>query len=267
MSFKNNVLKIISRIPEGKFLTYKRVAELAKSEKAWRAVGNILSKNRDQTIPCHRVVKSDNLVGNYFGKKELSYLKLGLLLKEGVVAVMPTDTLYGICSSVFKKEAIEKIYKLKKRKPDKPFIILISKIEDLNFFGVKLNKDERNFLEKIWPGKVSVVLKIKEKNKIKKFNYLILKEDTLAFRLPKNNFLKKVLEISGPIVAPSANFEGMEPAKNIKEAKRYFKDKVVYFDGGETKSLPSTLIYLNGKKIKVLREGAEIKKILKLINP
>lgn len=266
LSFKEKVLQVVSQIPEGDFLTYKEVANLAGNRKAWRVVGNILSKNRNRNLPCHRVIRSDNLVGNYFGKKELSYLKLALLLKEGVIAVMPTDTIYGICASVFKKKAVEKIYKLKKRTPNKPLIILISKMEELNLFGVQPDQKEKEFLKKIWPGKISVILKLKDKNKIKKFRYLIFKNNTLAFRLPKSNFLKKVLEISGPIVAPSVNFEGEKPAKNIKEAKRYFGSEVIYFDGGELKGEPSTLIFLEEDEIKILREGANVKKILKLVN-
>lgn len=263
-SFKERVFRVVSHIPEGCFLTYKEVAKLAKKEKAWRAVGNILSKNKDKNIPCHRVIRNDNLVGNYFGKKELSYLKLALLLKEGLVAVMPTDTIYGICASIFKKESVERIYKLKKRKPEKPFIILLSKLEDLNLFGIKLDRKKKTILKKIWPSKISVVLDLKDKNKIKKFKYLVLKNNTLAFRLPKNNFLKKILKISGPIVAPSANFEGMTPAKNIKEAREYFGNKVVYFDGGELRGKHSTLISLKKSKITIIRKGAEVNKILKI---
>lgn len=63
--FTKKVLSIVKKITQGKTLTYKQVAELAGSPRAYRAVGNILNKNYDPTIPCHRVIKSDGSTGGY----------------------------------------------------------------------------------------------------------------------------------------------------------------------------------------------------------
>jgi O-6-methylguanine DNA methyltransferase len=72
----------VRKIPEGKVLTYKKVAKLAGHPRAWRAVGNILNKNKNPKIPCHRVIRSDGKVGGYKnGPRE----KASLLNKEGVV--------------------------------------------------------------------------------------------------------------------------------------------------------------------------------------
>lgn len=80
--FKEKVLKVVSKIPKGKTLTYKQVAKLAGSPNAYRAVGNIISKNYDPKIPCHRVVRSDGAVGGYNrGIKN----KVALLNKEGAI--------------------------------------------------------------------------------------------------------------------------------------------------------------------------------------
>lgn len=65
MTFKEKVLDIVSKIPKGKTLTYKKVAEFAGSSLAHRAVGNILNKNYSPKIPCHRVVRSDGTLGGY----------------------------------------------------------------------------------------------------------------------------------------------------------------------------------------------------------
>ena len=64
-NFTKRVLKITKQIPKGSVLTYKQVANMAGSPKAFRAVGNILSKNFDKSIPCHRVVRSDGKAGGY----------------------------------------------------------------------------------------------------------------------------------------------------------------------------------------------------------
>ena len=81
MLFKERVLKIVKKIPRGKVLTYKKVAEIARNPRAFRAVGNILNKNRSPKIPCHRVIRSDGKVGRYNkGVKQ----KILLLRKENV---------------------------------------------------------------------------------------------------------------------------------------------------------------------------------------
>ncbi len=80
--FKQRVLAIVVKIPRGQTLTYKQVASKAGRPKAFRAVGNILNKNYNQTIPCHRVVRSDGRIGGYNrGEK----IKLRLLRKEGAI--------------------------------------------------------------------------------------------------------------------------------------------------------------------------------------
>ena len=67
MSFKDQVLVVVAAIPEGETLSYKAVATLAGNRKAARAVGMILKRNTDPTIPCHRVIRSDGSLGGYNG--------------------------------------------------------------------------------------------------------------------------------------------------------------------------------------------------------
>jgi O-6-methylguanine DNA methyltransferase len=63
--FSERVLKVVSKIPKGKTLSYKEVAELAGSPNAARAVGNIMNANRNPNVPCHRIIKSDGSIGGY----------------------------------------------------------------------------------------------------------------------------------------------------------------------------------------------------------
>lgn len=65
MTFTEKVYTVVKRIPKGTVLTYKQVATRAGKPKAYRAVGNILNKNFNPEIPCHRVVRSDGTVGGY----------------------------------------------------------------------------------------------------------------------------------------------------------------------------------------------------------
>ena len=80
-TFKEKVFEIVSKIPKGKVLTYKEVALKASSPNASRAVGNLMNKNTDLNIPCHRVIRSNGTIGKYNG---LRGDKRSILLKEGV---------------------------------------------------------------------------------------------------------------------------------------------------------------------------------------
>lgn len=80
--FQKRIYSIVKKIPVGKVLTYKEVARLAGNPLAWRSSANILNKNYDSKIPCHRVIRSDLRIGGYNrGKGEKKYL----LKKEGVI--------------------------------------------------------------------------------------------------------------------------------------------------------------------------------------
>lgn len=186
-------------------------------------------------------------------KTHNSYKKLVEAIKAGKIGILPTDTLYGLVGSALSPQAVEKIYAIRERSGQKPFIILISSSAELKKFDIKINKKSEELLKKIWPGKVSVIFPVRSK----KFCYLHRGTKSLAFRLPKKDVLIELLKKTGPLVAPSANHEGEKSAATIKKAKRYFAEKVdFYVDGGTLRGKPSTLIALEKGKITVLREGA-----------
>ncbi len=80
MKFADKVYKLTKKIPKGKITTYKIIANKLGT-KAYRAVGNVLNKNKSKEVPCHRVVKSNGFVGGFaLGTKK----KIQILEKEGV---------------------------------------------------------------------------------------------------------------------------------------------------------------------------------------
>jgi len=79
--FEKKVYRVVRKIPRGKVMTYKEVAERTGFPQAWRAVGNILNKNRNPLIPCHRVIISNGKIGGYNqGIKRKAFL----FKKEGI---------------------------------------------------------------------------------------------------------------------------------------------------------------------------------------
>jgi len=190
------------------------------------------------------------------------------VVRAGGVGVMPTDTIYGIVGSALDSKAVERVYRVRRRNPKKPVIILIGSMNDLALFGIAPPARVKKKLGAWWPGKVSVVLSLPQRKSKKKkpaglgapaadFAYLHRGTKTLAFRVPKPAWLRGLLTATGPLIAPSANVEGEAPARTVREAKNYFGDAIdFYLDGGARDSKPSTLVKLERGKPVVLRRGA-----------
>ncbi len=80
--FQEKVYSVVKKIPKGKVLTYKEVAEKIGNPGAARAVGSALNKNYDINIPCHRVIRNDGKIGKY---NRGVNKKLELLKEEGAI--------------------------------------------------------------------------------------------------------------------------------------------------------------------------------------
>lgn len=180
-------------------------------------------------------------------------LKLAIeAIKKGEACVLPTDTVFGIVASALSEQPVQKIYQMRGRNENKPCIVLISDFTDLDKLGLKLSSQDSKILKEIWPASVSVVLDCPDPTK----NYLHRGMGTLAVRMPKKSAFRRFLAETGPIIAPSANLEGLPPARKIEEAKEYFGDKVAcYVPGRPSSSKPSTIIKIKNGRIQILREG------------
>ncbi|MEA2007293.1 MAG: L-threonylcarbamoyladenylate synthase [Patescibacteria group bacterium] len=177
------------------------------------------------------------------------------VLKNGGIAVLPTDTIYGIHCLALDKKAVERVYEVRKRDKNKPCIILISNVKQIEKFGIGLFEKTESFFQKIWPGKVSIILPISRKHQ-KEFEFLHRGVRSLGFRMPALSGIRKIIEQTGPLISTSANFQGTSPAKNVKEAKEYFGDKAdFYLDGGALDATPSSLAKIEHGKLEVLRKG------------
>ncbi|PCI27385.1 threonylcarbamoyl-AMP synthase [Candidatus Wolfebacteria bacterium] len=171
-------------------------------------------------------------------------------LKEGKIGVIPTDTLYGVVASSRVIDAVDKIYRVRNRATDKPCIVLISDTADLSEFGIELNDYQKSILEKAWPGAVSVIFPVTSGA----WEHVHRGQNSIAFRVPEDESLRKCLSQTGPLIAPSANKEGEKPAQTIEEAKTYFGDTVdFYCDGGVQDAEPSAIIKFAGDSVDVIR--------------
>jgi L-threonylcarbamoyladenylate synthase len=175
------------------------------------------------------------------------------LLTNGKIAVIPTDTLYGVVARANDQTAVARLYELKKREA-KPGTLIAANIDQLEELGLK-----RRYLkavEQYWPGAVSVVIPCADPS----LKYLHQGKMSLAVRIPDDKDLQKLLEKTGALLTSSANHPGEKPAETIDEAKHYFGNEVDgYEDGGDLSGRqPSTVIRIVDDAIEILREGAVI---------
>lgn len=171
-------------------------------------------------------------------------------LAPGMVAVIPTDTVYGLICLASDQKATQRLYGLKNRE-GKPGTIIAASLEQLVELGLK-----RRYLKPIehyWPGPISVVVPSEPS-----LRYLDMGQGTLAVRVVADKELVDLLSKTGPFLTTSANHPGQPPANTIEEAKKYFGDRVdVYVDGGDlSHRQASTVVRVVDDMVEVLREGA-----------
>lgn len=151
------------------------------------------------------------------------------------------------------KESVEKIYKLKGRDYRKPLIILLADIEQAEELG--MNLDDLEPLRRLWPAQLTVIVPTTHKTP----DFLHRGTHTLAVRVPDNDELRGLIRQVGPLVSTSANPQGQDPTRTVKQAKKYFGDKLdFYIDAGELKASPSTLARLEKGRLRILRQGAYV---------
>ncbi|MFZ2494828.1 MAG: L-threonylcarbamoyladenylate synthase [Candidatus Saccharimonadales bacterium] len=172
------------------------------------------------------------------------------ILHDGGIAVIPTDTVYGLVARAHDETAIKKMYSLKVREHQPGTIIGydVVHLHDLGFSRELLDETSS-----YWPAPLSAVLPA---NDIAP--YLKADRSDLPVRVPDYDDLLKLLKQTGPLMTTSANLPSEPTATTIEEAFAYFGDAIdVYVDGGEVKGhQPSTIIRINNGTITVLRHGA-----------
>lgn len=170
--------------------------------------------------------------------------------QPGGLAVIPTDTVYGVVARAADPAAVERLYKLKKRE-DKPGTIVAAGIQQLEELGLKHRY--LTAVEQFWPGAVSVVIPCSDPA----LKYLHRGQMSLAVRIPDDPDLLKFLSQSGPLLTSSANHPGEPTATTMEQAQAYFGDEVdAYVNGGDLSNRePSTIIRIVDDAVEVLRQG------------
>ncbi|HEY61002.1 MAG TPA: threonylcarbamoyl-AMP synthase [Anaerolineae bacterium] len=173
-------------------------------------------------------------------------------LQEGKVIAIPTDTVYGIACLVDNTEAIKRIYEIKGREKTKALPVLIGEYDQLLCIAEELNTCAQKLAKKFWPGALTLII-----SRNPKLPNILSPYATIGVRMPEHDWLRKLINQSGPLAATSANLSGTSNPRKASEVLDQLEAKIeIIMDGGTCrKGIPSTIVDCTGEKVKILRQG------------
>lgn len=176
------------------------------------------------------------------------------VLKRGGLVAVPTETVYGLAAQAGDDAAVQAIYGVKHRSPEKPLSILVSGMEMVEGYTKNIPAAAYRLAEKYWPGPLTMVL---EDGK-KVAPTVTCGGSTLGVRCPDHPMtLALIQELGGPLAAPSANPSDLPSPKTAQAVLDYFDGQIeAVLDGGVCDlGVESTILSLTGEEPKILREG------------
>ncbi len=173
-------------------------------------------------------------------------------LNNHQVIAFPTETVFGLGVFYDDEEAYNLLNKIKRRREDKPYTMMLSKVEDI-FKYAEVDNRYLKLIKKYMPGPLTILVRSKDNVPA----YVTHNTRVLGVRIPENVEALELLEyVKKPLLVPSANRADEKPALNDREVKEIFQDEIKVVVPGETcKGQPSTIIDLTGDEIKLIRKG------------
>lgn len=182
-------------------------------------------------------------------------------LTEEKIIALPTETVYGLGGSARSNIAIQKIYAIKGRPATNPLIIHLSNPAAISDWAIDIPKAAHILAKKFWPGPLTLVLSRHPEVLMS----VTANQETVALRVPNHPVALALLQEFGEgVAAPSANRSGRISPTKVEHVQMELKDKVDYYlDGGPcVLGIESTIVYLNGSEVIILRKGNITQKIL-----
>ena len=183
------------------------------------------------------------------------------VLSIGEIAILPTDTVYGLTGDATSLKAIKLANDIKKREKSQPLLILVSSIDMLKKYTKNISDLELEVINKYWPNKLTVLF---EKNDLLS-DELTASSPYVGVRMPDNKLLLDIMnKYNKPLLSTSANIHSKDVITKLSLLEDEMRDSVSYiYDAGELSTTASTLIKIENGKIKILREGELASQILK----
>ena len=169
-----------------------------------------------------------------------------MAIGEGRPVVLPTDTVYGLCTTPL---APESLARLKGRSADQPIALLASEVDILLELVPELPEAP---VRSLLPGRLTLIFR----NPEGRFP-LLSPQGTIGVRVPQlRGAARRIVTRAGAVAATSANLHGGDDPRRLDEVPEEIRREAVLIDGGDLPGTPSTVVDLTGAAPVVLREGA-----------
>ena len=173
------------------------------------------------------------------------------LLNGGVIS-FPTETVMGLGVVFDNFEAYQRLNKIKGRPEDKPYTMMLSSVDEINKYAY-VDERSKKVIEAFLPGPLTLLLKAKENVP----SWVTHSTGIIGIRVPSFPLLNELLDlVKKPLLVPSANPSNMPPALTVEQVLIYFNEALDYIvSNNSNQELPSTIVDLTGKEVKILRTG------------
>ncbi len=193
--------------------------------------------------------------------------KAAMILNQGGLVGIPTETVYGLAANIFNESAVAKIYTVKGRPGNNPLIVHVHSVKQAKSLVLNWNESSQKLAEAFWPGPFTMVLD--KKNLVP--DCVTAGASSVALRIPKLFVTRKLIEASGvPLAAPSANLSG---AISPTTASHVLKDlegriEMILDAGPASGGIESTVLDVRSNPPTLLRPGLiTVEMIEKIIGP
>ena len=174
------------------------------------------------------------------------------VIKDGGIAIFPTDTVYGIGCNPYNANAVKKIYEIKSREKTKSLPVLaysldiVKEIAHVDTFTEKI-------IKKYWPGPLTLILELTDE----KLKESLKLDNKIAVRIPDSKCTLKLLKKCGLLVGTSSNISGNPSSTDPKECLKNIINYDIFLNGGTiTSKGESTIIEIENEEIRIIRKGA-----------
>jgi L-threonylcarbamoyladenylate synthase len=173
------------------------------------------------------------------------------VLRNGGVALVPTDTVYGLAVHPERDDAIDKLFALKRRPRSRNLPVQVSSVAEIKHLGVDISDAAQRLLDAFFPGPLTVALGV-----VNPPAWLVGRTE-IAVRVPADELMLALLKETGPLLVTSANLHAEATAESVPEILAALDgrpDAIV--DGGPRTVVPSTLVNCNLPTPRIERVGA-----------
>ncbi len=186
---------------------------------------------------------------------EISLNQAKSLLSQGEIVAVPTETVFGMAVDAENEEALLKLYNLKGRSQEKPFVIQVARSKEVIPYLSHVPFDLEKVMEHFWPGPLTLVLPVD----ITKVSGLLRSQlPTAAFRVTQKEETLALIEAYGPLAITSANRSGEPSLLNAQQVEEEFgiEFPILKSEGASEFQVPSTILAHVDSSWVVLRLGS-----------